>query len=787
MSWQFPPVPASPEVVLPPNLRLLIVEDVRADAELIELTLRPLASGCTLVVTDSLAECQQLLQTQIWDGVLTDFRLKGFTAYEVLASLQQSQQQIPLILITGSLGEEAAVACIKAGMSDYVLKDRLFRLPPVLGRSLREFDLHRQQQLAELKLRQQAKREAIINRIVQSMRETLVLSEVLQTTVNLLHETLEVSRCVVARPDPMKGGELVVCQVSCQTSDGDSLIGVHCILFTLYNEPLVRGESVAINDMAALSGSGVRQLQTELSLQAALMVPLMHHQVRLGTICLHQCNHTRTWTTEEVALVKAIADQCAIAIHQAQLFHQVQCQAQQEQLLNQIGHTINSSLDPVFILHKIVQLTGEGMAVDRVLIYAVEADQILVKNEWVVGEQIPSMANMVVPLPDWFDVVEIPTAPPGRAFHVPDYSTLPETPTRRKMRQCYHVKSVVSVPIFIRDQFWGGIELHSTLCQRSFAQDEIQMLRRIADQTAIALYNAQSYERLEQLVRERTGELEQEKLLSEAANRAKSEFLANMSHELRTPLTGILGFSSLLLKQIFGPLNAKQEQYLTNISACGEHLLELINDLLDLTKIEAGKEELLLEPIELQEMGVACLGLIREQAETRGLQLSLSIAPELTTCVADRRRLKQILFNLLSNAVKFTELGSVSLTIESEACLVPLSAANPVLTSPASNSVWHQVQPLCHPDRPPSNWLKFHVCDTGIGISPEDLERLFQPFQQLDGGLNRKYQGTGLGLALARKLAQLHGGDITVTSKPGQGSCFTLHLPGSEPEPETCG
>lgn len=236
--------------------------------------------------------------------------------------------------------------------------------------------------------------------------------------------------------------------------------------------------------------------------------------------------------------------------------------------------------------------------------------------------------------------------------------------------------------------------------------------------------------------------LEQEKLVSEAANRAKTEFLSTMSHELRTPLTSILGLSKLLEEEIFGPLNEKQQQYVIAIYSSGEHLLQLINDLLDLSKIEAGKEDLDLELIQIEEICQNCLSLLQERATRKGLSLKLEVSPGVTTCVADTRRLKQILFNLLSNAVKFTDTGSVILKVE-------------------------QVK----------GWINFSVIDTGIGISKTDRASLFQAFQQLNTSLERKSQGTGLGLALARKLAQLHGGDITLESEIGQGSCFTLCLP----------
>lgn len=251
--------------------------------------------------------------------------------------------------------------------------------------------------------------------------------------------------------------------------------------------------------------------------------------------------------------------------------------------------------------------------------------------------------------------------------------------------------------------------------------------------------------RLEDLVQQRTQELEQEKLASDVANQAKTAFLSNTSHELRTPLTAIIGFSSVLLEQVFGALNPRQLEYVQRVSDAGHQLLALINDLLDLARIESGREVLNLDSVSIEAVCETCVATVQSQAEHRGLTLSYSIAPEMTTCTADERRLTQILLNLLSNAIKFTEAGSVTLSV-----------------------------------RHSETTIDFEVRDTGIGIAPADQEKLFQPFQQVDQGLTRKYQGTGLGLALSQKLAQLQGGNITVKSNLGEGSCFTLHLPRRE-------
>ncbi len=250
---------------------------------------------------------------------------------------------------------------------------------------------------------------------------------------------------------------------------------------------------------------------------------------------------------------------------------------------------------------------------------------------------------------------------------------------------------------------------------------------------------------LEERVRERSADLRQANADLARAARAKDEFLATMSHELRTPLSAILGYSEILLEEIHGPVNTRQQVALQHIMASGQHLLALITDILDISKVEAGQLDLQVEPVLIAEACHASLLLVRELAAKKSLMLTFQVNDTLAQMVADPMRLKQMLVNLLANAVKFTPNGgSVRLEVNAD------DAAGVV---------------------------RFAVEDTGIGIAPEGLARLFQPFVQLDSRLSRQHEGTGLGLALVRRLAELHGGSVTVESEVGRGSRFTIALP----------
>ena len=287
--------------------------------------------------------------------------------------------------------------------------------------------------------------------------------------------------------------------------------------------------------------------------------------------------------------------------------------------------------------------------------------------------------------------------------------------------------------------------LHLVLQDFALHDSTVDLLQ-LVQATSTSLHDAkQLSEKLEQRVADRTAELSMANAELSRVMRSKDDFLSAMSHELRTPLNAILGLSESLAEGVYGDMNTKQVKSINTIAESGHHLLALINDLLDIAKIGAGKMELELTKANVEDLCQASLRFVMEQAQKQKINLKLVMDNQSVMLTADERRLKQILVNLLSNAVKFTPNGG-SVTLETKCDLE-------------------------------SESLMFSVRDTGIGIATEDLKRLFSPFTQLDSKLSRQYAGTGLGLTLVMKLVELHGGSVAVESEIGKGSCFTVRIP----------
>ena len=291
-------------------------------------------------------------------------------------------------------------------------------------------------------------------------------------------------------------------------------------------------------------------------------------------------------------------------------------------------------------------------------------------------------------------------------------------------------RAVVAVPLIREDHLIGALTMNRKT-PGEFPPETIHLLQTFANQSALAIQNARLFREIEDKSRQ-----------LEVASQHKSEFLANMSHELRTPLNAIIGFSEVLTDRMFGELNEKQEEYLKDIYASGTHLLSLINDILNLSKIEAGRMELELTDFDLPQALDNAVMLVRERAGRRSITLQMSVDERLGEVQADERKIRQVVLNLLSNAIKFTPEGG-----RIEVAAVPRDG-----------------------------FVEVAVTDTGIRIAPKDQEAVFEEFRQV-GTAEKKAEGTGLGLTLCRKFIELHGGRIWVRSEVGLGSTFTFSIP----------
>jgi signal transduction histidine kinase len=355
------------------------------------------------------------------------------------------------------------------------------------------------------------------------------------------------------------------------------------------------------------------------------------------------------------------------------------------------------------------------------------------------------------------------------------------------------VRSFLCAPIIFKNEFLGIISFENYRPNIDISDNDLSLLVGIASQIAGNIFNARifkklrqkeaalqnSHTQLENRVQDRTDELSklnrelrieiverkrvEEELINarkdaENANKAKSEFLANMSHELRTPLNHIIGFTELILDKKFGDLNEIQKEYLNDVHLSSNHLLLLINDILDLSKIEAGKHNLAPSDVNLSALLENSLVMVREKAIRHSIQLELNLNDIPETIVADERKLKQVVYNLLSNAVKFTPDGG-KITVAAQKC--DYNESQDLDTISNSN-----------------DGIKISVSDTGIGLKPEDLNRIFVPFEQVENSTSRKFQGTGLGLSLTKQLVKLHGGKVWAETKGlGKGATFNFIIP----------
>ncbi len=437
-------------------------------------------------------------------------------------------------------------------------------------------------------------------------------------------------------------------------------------------------------------------------------------------------------------------------------------------IMQAAGMAMTSSLDRRYVLDTVVEQMTQLVGVECCSLFEWDQAEGTIERVarydgggWLSVESLP-LSRRLIDYPVIRTVIE---------EQIPEQMTLSQSgldPAEAAYMQEASLKTRLMLPMIFQQRVVGLVELEDRQIERTFTSQELSLVKLLANQAGSAIENARLYQQAQQeiderqraeaaleaerallaeRVKERTAALSEANAQLARAARLKDEFLANMSHELRTPLNVIIGSSELLGQEIFGELSEKQQRYVNNIHESGEHLLSLITDILDLSKIEAGRLELERRSISVESVCEASMRLVKQLAHKKKLRVAMNIDEKIEAMSADERRLKQILVNLMSNAIKFTPVeGQIGLDVEADAA---------------------------------QNAVKFTVWDTGIGIAKEDLETLFQPFIQVDSTLAREQEGTGLGLSLVARLTELHGGSVSVESEIGTGSRFTIALPWS--------
>jgi len=476
-------------------------------------------------------------------------------------------------------------------------------------------------------------------------------------------------------------------------------------------------------------------IHDKVSVRRSVTLPLIARGRCVGALGVDNPRDGRRFGQADVELLRDLAEYAALTIEAIQAIEELRERERHAALLNFINSRVRQSLELPVILDTAVRELGNALGASRCYVRLRRGGELLEvpAADWGsgVGGQVPVGTDPIAPLIE--DALRR-----KRTCETADVRqhARPNTATQALTEPL----AALATPILLQNEVAGVLVFEQAGLPRLWRQGDVSLIEEAASELAIAISNARMYRSVEDASRELASKIEE----LEKANRLKAQFLANMSHELRTPLNSVIGFSEILLNGIHGGrLSPEQRDALETISRNGRHLLSLVNDVLDLSKVDAGRMELHLAPVDLSRVASSVLQGMESLVRARGHSISCDV-PEGLVVQADETRARQVLFNLLSNAVKFTPPGG-DISVRARR---------------RNGTVW------------------LGVTDTGIGIPAEEQHRLFSEFSQLDASHSRRYEGTGLGLALCKRFMDLHGGRIGVESAPGRGSTFWVEFPG---------